>query len=106
MGNGVGIGAFVFSLILCLLNFIILPYLVWNAIAASAAAGTVANNAFTAAATFGLVLLILDIIGVVLGIIGIALSETKTFGILGLVFSIICLMFVLGAMAIGAYAVS
>ncbi|MFX1393359.1 MAG: hypothetical protein ACFFAH_07275 [Promethearchaeota archaeon] len=102
MGNGIGIASFVISLILCFLTFIVLPIMIWRAIAMSASIGSISNSAVAAVATFGIVLLVVALIGLILGIVGTATSDKKTFGILGLVFSAICLLFLLGAMAIGA----
>ncbi len=106
MGNGVGIASFVLSLVLCVLTFIILPVMIWRAIASAAFAGTVATAQVAQAATFGIVLLVFCFIALILGIVGIATAEdNKTFGILGTVFSAICLLFLLGAMAWGFSAV-
>ncbi len=104
MGNGVGIASFVISLILCFLTFIILPVMIWRAIAMSASTGGVSNSAVAAAATLGIIILVLGIIGLILGIVGTAISDNKAFGILGLVLSAICLLVLLGAMSIGARA--
>ncbi len=106
MGNGIGIAAFILSLILMVLTIIVLPVMIWRAIAATAATGDISNTAVRNVSILGIVILILAIIGIILGIVGIATGDTKTFGILGLVFSAICLLFVLGAMSIGASAMS
>jgi len=106
MGNGVGIASFVISLILMVLTFIVLPVMIWRAIASSIYYGGINTTAVAQAATFGIVLLVLSFIGLILGIVGIATAEdNKTFGILGTVFSAICLLVLLGAMGYGFAAV-
>ena len=98
MGNGIGIASFVISLIVCLLTFIVLPMMIWRAMAVTA----LTAREVIAVATLGIILLVLDFIGIIFGIVGTATNDTKAFGILGLIISAICLLFLIGAMAIVA----
>ncbi|HEY0089863.1 MAG TPA: hypothetical protein VGB37_13525 [Candidatus Lokiarchaeia archaeon] len=96
MEKEIGLSSFIISLILCFLCFIFIPLLIWNSIAS----GTVSS--LMAAVFFGLIALFLAIVGTIIGIIGAVKDESKKFAIIGLVLSFICLIYLLGAITIGA----
>lgn len=99
MGKGVGIASFVLSLILLVLTFIVLPVMIWRAITSAIYYGSISTAAVAQVAILGIVLLVLSFIALILGIVGIATAyEGKAFGIIGTVFSALCLLFLLGAM--------
>ncbi|MFX1298123.1 MAG: hypothetical protein ACFFD2_25135 [Promethearchaeota archaeon] len=97
MGNGIGLASFIIAIINCILSFLVFPPLIWNAMGTT----SLTSRAVIVAATIGLIVLFLAFIGIILGIIGGLKDEIKTFGMIGLILSIICLAFILGAMAIG-----
>ncbi len=101
MGKGIGLASFIIAIITCILDFLVFPPLIWNAMGAS----SYSEPSVIAAASMGLVILFLAIIGLILGIIGCAKDDPKTFATIGLILSVLCLIFVLGAIALGARAV-
>ena len=103
MGNGIEIAAFVLSLLLMFLTMIVLPVMIFRALATTAGTGEISTTMVRNVSFMGTVILVLALIGIVLGIVGIAKSESKVYGILGLIFSLICVLFVLGALYIMSF---
>ncbi len=95
MGNGLGIASFIIGIIICILNFLVIPPLVYIGIT------TGSTGILIFLAILGLVILILAITGLILGIIGAATAESKTFALIGLILCVIGLVFILSAMLVG-----